>query len=308
MCEEATKDQAAILPPHVGMGGTMRLRYPYNEKINSFREWDHYHEPGPGEPDTLPSHRFWTWGVLNRPAEFPVGDCMEGNWFGCSQADLDDIFDCDKPIIDETIGKYLGAMHGIGNEPNYASSITAKNYAYQFHKYEQYIHSVDPMAQIMFGGITSWGPWEDWTIAFIEELQSYHTPFPDIWDIHPYVDAWPDGEASANGGIEFVIKFRAFLEDQGYGNVPMIFGEFGDPTAVNKAADIVDYAETFCDWIVANQESKNIIGWYWWGSSSVAMGNAGLFDANRNITPVGEAYIKHCGLRDHKIYMPLILK
>ena len=286
----------------------MSLRYPYNLIINSFREWDHYHEPGTGEPDTLPSHRFWTWGKLDRPPQFSVGECEPGGHDNPTRETLDNIFECDKPIIDEMVGKYPGAMHQVGNEPNYGPTITAANYAYQFHKYEQYIHSIDPTAQILTGGITLPVPWETWTDAFIAALSGYGTPFPDIWVIHPYPDngTWPDGAAAAASSIAHMVYFRDYLDTALNSDLPLLIGEFSDACGNNTEYQLARYAETFCDWIVANKDTQNIVGWYWWGSSSVAMGNAGLFDANRNITQVGKAYIKHCGLYKFKTCLPFL--
>ena len=300
--------EAEAQSPYVGMGGSARLRYPYNLVINSFREWNHYHEPGTGEPDTLPSHRFWTWGKLDRHPQFPVGECMDGYNNNPDHATIDLIFNCDKPIIDEMVGKYPGAMHQVGNEPNYGPLMTTENYAYQFHLYEEYIHSIDPTAQMLNGGITNVPGWENWTQKFIDDISGYGTPGVDVWVIHPYSYGWIDGVTSAHNSIQFVKDFRTVLTGKGYGNAPIIFGEFSDAGGIQPVAELVVYAETFCDWIVSNKDTYNIIGWYWWGSSSVAMGNAGLFDANRNITRVGEAYIKHCGLYKFKTYLPLIIK
>ncbi len=305
------KDMVEVIPPFVGMGGTMQLQYPYNEMINSFREWDHYHELGTGEPDTLPSHRFWTWAKMNRPAQFPVGNCMPGNWMPPhTQETIDDIFECDRPRIDNVLSNHPGAMHQIGNEENFWPYIEPTNYAYQYWLYEQYIHSIDPLAQMLNGGITNWGDWEGWTTRFIQEYQGLYgiKPQVDIWVIHPYANGWPNGEAAALAGIDFIVSFRELLDNQGYENTPILIGEFSDASGLNSEHELVRYVTTFCDWIVANQDTQNIVGWYWWGSSNVAMGNAGLFDANRNITRVGKAYIKHCGLHEHKTYLPLINK
>lgn len=307
---KATQKKVEVQPPYIGMGGSCGLKYPYNLTINSFREWDHYHEPGTGEPDTLPSHRFWTWGKLDRPGGTPAGLCMGGYNNNPDHATIDLIFNCDKPIIDEMVGKYPGAMHGIGNEPNFAPTITVANYAYQFHKYERYIHSIDPTAQMLNGGITLPVPWKIWTIEFIQKYQGLYGVKPpvDIWVIHPYAEGWPNGKTAALAGSEYVKDFRVFLNNQGYENTSILIGEFSDASGTNTEYQLARYAETFCDWIVANENTHNIVGWYWWGSSNVAMGNAGLFDANRNITQVGEAYIKHCGLYKFKTYLPLIIK
>ena len=80
------------------------MPFPYNEMINSFREWDHFNEPGTGEPDAKPSHRFWTWGKLDRIVG-TAAECKGGVWYGCTQDDLDDIFDCDKPYLDDVLEK-----------------------------------------------------------------------------------------------------------------------------------------------------------------------------------------------------------
>ena len=129
-----------------------------------------------------------------------------------------------------------------------------------------------------------------------------------MWVIHPYAFGWPDGLAAADAGIEYTVQFRDYLDTHGYIDTPIIIGEFSDASGYYPEYELVLYAEKFCDWITANKDSKNIIGWYWWGSSSVAMGNAGLFDGDRNITPVGKAYIEHCGLHEYKTYLPLVIK
>jgi hypothetical protein len=291
----------------VGTGGSAWLRSPYNLLINSFREWDHYHEPGTGEPNTLPSHRFWTWGKMNRPPDFPAGKCMPGDW---GAPHIDEIFNCDRPIINDILTRHTGAMHQVGNEPNFGPYLAPIDYAYQFNLYDQYIHSIDPTAQILNGGITNWKDWQSWTTKFITEYLRLFGEKPpvDVWVVHPYALGFPDGELSALAGIKVVLAFRELLDNQGYKNTPIIIGEFSDAGGTNPINELVLYAITFCDWIIKNRTDNNIIGWYWWGSSTVAMGNAGLFDANRNITPVGEAYIAHCGLYKFNTYLPLIIK
>ena len=294
---------------YVGMGGSTRLRSPYNLIINSFREWDHYHEPGTGEPNTLPAHRFWTWGKMNRPEWTPAGKCMSGGWASpLSQEVLNGIFECDKPILNEILNKYPGAMHQVGNEPDYGPYITPANYARQFRLYEQYIHSIDPTAQMLNGGVTL--GWRDWVVPFIQEYQRLYGKKPpiDVWVLHPYALGWSDGYKVALSSIKTVMEFRNMLDNNRYADTPILFGEFSDACGCNPEHELITYAITFCDWIVANKDTYNIIGWYWWGSSSVAMGNAGLFDINGNITPVGEAYITHCGLHGFKTYLPLIIK
>ena len=265
---------------------------PWNEKINSFREWNHWIYPGTGGPGKLPSHRFWTWGVFN----FREPPCMEGQ-YPPNLENIDLIFACDRDVVTmaDILADYPSAIHCIGNEPNFGPLVSPALYAYQFHKYEQYIHGIDPDALMMTGGITMPVPWEDWTNDFIAEYQTAYGIIPpvDIWDIHPYPDGGftDDGATAALDSIAKMEYIRAYLDNNGYENTPIIIGEFSDGCGEAPVAQIVIYATDFCTWLKENRVANNILGWYWWMCTTRVSLNAGLFDTDRNITDVGIAYI-----------------
>jgi hypothetical protein len=273
-----------------GVGGAVALTYPFYNVIQSFREWDHYHDP----VSQLPHHRFWTWAKMNRSPQYPDGKCLAGNFH--TRKDMDSIFlKCDRPLIDEKIAKYRGMWHGIGNEPNY-SDIKPEDYAYQFHMYHSYIKGNDSEAKLMVGGITLPVPWIEW---LEQVLQSYKLQFGvkmpvDIWDIHPYANGWPDGKEAATRGIAYISEFRKFLNSNKYRHTPIVLGEFSDAAGSQPVEQLSIYAKVMGKWLMNNATNKKIIAIYWWGSQVSAMGTAGIFD-KYTITPVGDYYVAYCG-------------
>jgi len=293
--------QQAHLPdyPIIGAGGSGNYSPEVKETITSFREWDHYHDPGGKNPD----HRFWTFAKMDRYAQFPVGKCMPGIWRDLEA--IDKIFECDKPIIADVASRYPGAWYQIGNEPNWYPYIRSDYYAYQFRLYEQYIHALDPTAKLMTGGITLFSAdWTDWMGWLLEE-----NLLVDIWVIHPYAYGWPNGEVSAKGTIAEIQSYRAYLDTHGLSDAPILIGEFSDASGNSQVAELAKYAQLTTRWLTLNWEAHNIIGWYWWGVTTLAMGNAGLFGSPYSmdtITPVGKAYLQKYDL--YYVYLPIIFR
>ena len=293
--------------PIMGVGGAGVFDAAMLDHITSFREWDHYHAPG----GTLPVHRFWTWGKMNRPVGTPAGDCLSGA--GTTRAWMDAVFACDQPVLDTILASYPGAWHGIGNEPNWYPALAPSDYAYQLHLYASYILSADPTAQIMLGGLLASAActpdWADWLDAVqVSYAAQFGGPFPaTLWDIHPYDAGWPDGVAAGNLTIADVQDFRQYLDTRALpGNI--VIGEFSDAGGVNTTSALMDYIETTCDWLTSNGMDNGVIAWYWWGVTTAGMGTTGLFSNSpykqSTITDVGNAYLSHC--TRHLTFLPLV--
>lgn len=259
----------------LGIGGSIPIPEPYRKDIISFREWEHFHNP----LYPFPEHRFWTWGIMNATSDSDAGKCAYG--VKTSREDIDIRFECDKPVIEEKIKSFPNLhWHGIGNEPNWGPYIKPEDYTYQFNKYKEYILNLDPLAEIMLGGLTLPVAWKNWFNKL--EIE------PDIYDIHPY-----PGAGDYQTSIDEVIEFREFVNN----NKPIVLGEFS--TLSGDENKDLEYMKGFGSWLTVNCGKYNIIGWYWWIGTD-------LFNSE-GITKLGETYIKYFKPRE-EIYLPVILK
>jgi hypothetical protein len=237
------------------------------------------------------------------------------------------------PNIDEILRLaklYPGQVWIIGNEPDnrWQDNITAEAYAEQYHDLYQDIKMVDPSAKIAIGGVSQ--P-SELRLSYLDRVlahyqSTYEVKLPvDWWTVHAYVlreerSSWgadiPPGFTDAKGLIiepeahgdlmlfkEQLKRFRNWMKENGYQDVPLAVTEFGillpDEFGYSPAVTAQYLTETF-EWLDTSVDSETgypdddyhlVQRWAWFSLADDLFPVADLADLNSNhLTAAGEAF------------------
>lgn len=295
-----------------GGGGT----YAPETGIQWYREWDGCYVKCPSRVG-MP-HKMWTVGKLdNRSATMRGGPdnvmltLPYPGSYTPNVALIADIFHAEAPFIQQTIeysAAHLGNIWSVANEPNWFPLFTPADYALEFHLYATFIKGLDPTAKVVTGGLlvsnrytgpTYAGiPWWDWIDQFRAAYQNaYGTPPPvDCWDIHPYDAAdYSEGISPGQKAINNIVAMRQYLDNAGLTSAPIIISEVAAFTTDDTTQ--VDFINTLFSWLNANAETRKVVRWFWWISTTRVYAS-GLFDGSYSratINVKGDAYMRQMG-------------
>jgi hypothetical protein len=237
------------------------------------------------------------------------------------------------PDLDEILRlarQYRGQVWIIGNEPDniWQDNIQAEAYAEQYHELYQAIKTVDPGAKLAIGGVSQ--PSElrlrylDRVLAHYQTTYSEKLPV-DWWTIHAYVlreerSSWgadiPPGFADSEGLIlepedhgdltlfkDQLIRFRVWMKDNGYQNVPLAVTEFGillpvdfgytQEITAQYLTDTFEWLDTAIDVDTGySADSYHLVQrWAWFSLADDLYPVADLADLNSDrLTPAGSAF------------------
>ena len=225
---------------------------------------------------------------------------------------------------------YPGQVWIIGNEPDniWQDNMSAEAYAEQYHDLYQAIKTVDPGAKIAIGGVSQ--PSElrlrylDRVLAHYQLTYSERLPV-DWWTIHAYVlreerGSWgadiPPGFADAMGLTiepkehgdltlfkDQLIRFRGWMKENGYQDVPLAVTEFGillpDEFGYSPEVTAQYLTDTF-EWVDKTMDVDTgypgdgyhlVQRWAWFSLADDLFPVADLADLNSSkLTPAGAAF------------------
>ena len=234
--------------------------------------------------------------------------------------------------LDAAVAAQPGADWIIGNEPDrryYQNDLVPRAYARAFHDVAQQIRAKDPTARLFAGAIVQPTPlrlqYLDLVLANYREL--YGTALPaDGWAIHnfilnerscshyndPYI-CWgadiPPGISATDGLVieldelqktadvnffkEQVVRFRQWMADNGYRNLPLYVSEYGilmpedrgfPPALVNQYMnDTFDYLlSTTSDELGYAADDNRLVQRFAWYSTLDPSFNGSLFESTTN--------------------------
>lgn len=255
--------------------------------------------------------------------------------------------------LDEAIAAHPGSDWIIGNEPDrrfYQNDLEPQVYARAFHDMAQYIRAKDPTARLFAGAIVQPTPlrlqYLDLVLAHYREL--YGEPLPaDGWAIHNFIlnerscsyyndpyACWgadiPPGIDATDGLVidindlqktadvnffkEQIVRFRQWMADNGYRNLPLYVSEYGilmpedrgfPPALVNQYMDdTFDYMFTATsDTLGYAADNNRLVQRFAWYSTLDPSFNGSLFQSTTSdplappyeLSPMGKNYQAYAG-------------
>lgn len=297
-----------------GGGGT----YKAETGITWYREWDGCYVKYPSRVN-MP-HKMWTVGKMDyRPTTMKGGPSnttltlpYPGS-YSPNETVINNIYAAESPYIRDTINysaAHLGNYWSVANEPNWGPKFSPTDYAREFNLYSTYIRGLDPTAKMMTGGVLisegfvgagySGTKWYDWLDQFRSEYQRlYGTAAPvDVWDIHPYdLPDYSGGTTPARKAINNIIAMRQYLDSRGMPSARIQISEISE-LGISDDMEQVAFINELFSWLNQNSDAYKVDKWYWWGSTTTAFGETGLFDGaydRAHINIKGDAYMHQMG-------------
>ena len=240
------------------------------------------------------------------------------------------------------IQKNPGALWTIGNEPDVLfqrAAIQAELYADLYHDLYTIIKEADPTAKVAIGGIVQPSPLR---LAYLDRLFDYYEstygqPLPmDVWNTHlyilnetacnwgvltpPFIEgpgwevAFHPSEVLDRARMEANLRtLRAWMYYRGYGDIPLIITEYGvlpspevgwpNAWGADFLKDMNDIFLTATDPIYGYAPDGNRLVQAWaWFSTYWAPFGGDLFDANGQLTNIGQTFINETS----ELYTPYI--
>ncbi|MDX1413065.1 MAG: hypothetical protein R3293_02680 [Candidatus Promineifilaceae bacterium] len=235
--------------------------------------------------------------------------------------------------IERTIEKYPGSNWFVGNEPDvkWQDNVTPERYAEIYHEVYSFIKTRDPGAKLVIGGVAQPTPLRrDYLDIVLDTYQErYETPMPiDIWNVHAFtlreeLDSWgvdiPPGMEERAGSLyeiedhkdvsllrQNLIEFRAWMDERGYGDKPLVISEVGILMPEDYGFDVnvtgQFMTDTFDMFLTEANETgyepdgNRLIQWWFWfvvyddGPFQTGI----LFDYPSNqLTPLGEIWVDY---------------
>jgi hypothetical protein len=221
-----------------------------------------------------------------------------------------------------------GSVWIIGNEPDniWQDNIEAEEYASLYHEIYHFIKGRDPSAAIAIAAVSQPTPLR---LEYLERVldayrESYGTPMPvDIWTIHGYilreeVDSWgagiPPGFDDVSGELyeiedhadfeifeENLLQFRAWMDQEGYGERPLAVTELGvllpkdygfsDEVIGKFMIEAFDFLSNSSGEYGWEQDDNRLFQWWFWYSlyDNYVFPTGDLFDSEQQVlTPLGK--------------------
>ncbi len=204
----------------------------------------------------------------------------------------------------------------IGNEIGYDDRLIPSEYAEHYHYYYSALKKINPTYRVSFGAAVTeeifiyddkWNErWRGFSEKYIREVfeayaKRYGLLQTDCFNLHAYVRQNP---LDVKNFENFIRDFRKLMKSLGHDEKLLIISEFGvldkdvpEEKVKQFMYECLDYMMTAKDEELGCPADDYRLAqkwaWFAFNEGGEANRNTALFDSNKKITPLGEAYAEY---------------